>query len=466
VITAPPPPDAPARRLPSPLPDRRPVVAAGAIGALLIDLTLFHGIGSIAGTMLVGGLAIWLGRQSSRRWGAHSACVTGIATLGLLLPMRSAWWLLTFNVAMIVMLSCIAMFLSTSGPRWAMTTPIAALALGLIAPAAGMFLVPRLGDGRVVTRARRHAPGLLVGALVLFVFLVAPSSADAVLRSYLDSMDDLRWPVHLAAVGLGAMVVLAIRWCRDLEREPVFLEHDRAGISAATALWTLISVTVALVAYAGARVAAMLGGDDYVRERTGLTYAEYARAGFFQLLVVACVVILVVHALARRSRRHRVLGVTISGLTLTVIAAAINGLALYQDVFGATVLRWLSTSFAIALGVGVFVLVASLFGRSGARWFPTALGAVLVAWLIGLNLAHPEARIAEINLARAADGLRYDEQYLLGLSDDAAPALLAADDEWLVNALCSRTSPTSGLLDFNWGSNAADDARAAVCAAG
>ena len=80
------------------------------------------------------------------------------------------------------------------------------------------------------------------------------------------------------------------------------------------------------------------GGRELVEQRVGLTYADYARHGFFELVVVAVLVlplILAADAIAdgtrRRQRLVRGIAVTLIALVGVVIASALQRLWLSQQ---------------------------------------------------------------------------------------------------------------------------------------
>ena len=100
----------------------------------------------------------------------------------------------------------------------------------------------------------------------------------------------------------------------------------------------------------------LFGGDEHVLRTAGLTYAEYAREGFAQLMVVAALTLGVI-ALARRDDRAlRLLLGLLCALTLVVLASALKRLGLYEEAFGFTRLRLLAHGGILWLG-GLFVLV-------------------------------------------------------------------------------------------------------------
>ncbi len=184
------------------------------------------------------------------------------------------------------------------------------------------------------------------------------------------------------------------------------------------------------------QVAYLFGGLDTLAA-AGLTYAEYARRGFFELLAAAALAAAVVATLdarvRRRSRGFVLAALGLLGLTGVTLVSSFLRLRLYQDAYGWTELRfWVLLSIgwlAVALvAVGVLVLL----GRSGR--LVHVLGALGVAGMLVANVVGPQGFVAARNLERAISpelvpaggraGL--DGAYLSTLGDDAVPAMVAA----------------------------------------
>ncbi len=159
-----------------------------------------------------------------------------------------------------------------------------------------------------------------------------------------------------------------------------------------------------------------------------MTYAQYARQGFFQLLVVAVLnLCLVLNCLRyfRKSRALSILLIIISLCTYVMIASAAYRMVLYVDAYSLTFLRifvlW-SLGLLSVLMLGVLLLLFKeqfpLF-----RWCLTAiiLAYAAFAW------CRPDYQIARYNIARQ-DGMIDQENLnsLLLLSTDAAPAIAQA----------------------------------------
>jgi hypothetical protein len=179
------------------------------------------------------------------------------------------------------------------------------------------------------------------------------------------------------------------------------------------------------------------GGAARVMSITELTYAEYARRGFFELTWVAGLVLpllLITHALIQRRRDNyavaerifRPLAGTQVALLFVIMASAVARMRLYQSEYGLTELRLYTTAFMLWLGL-VFVWFAwTVLVRNARERF--ACGALVAAFLtVGLlHLLNPDAYIVRANAAHARAGRAFDAAYATSLSADAVPALIAA----------------------------------------
>jgi hypothetical protein len=164
-----------------------------------------------------------------------------------------------------------------------------------------------------------------------------------------------------------------------------------------------------------------------------MTYAHYARRGFFELVAVACLALALLWGLALLARRERpwqrlafnAACATLIALTFGMLASAFQRMLLYEHAYGYTRLRLYTHSFMIwlALVLGLFLL-ALLRDRPQLFTFGGFVSAL--AYLAVLNLANPDALIVRENLARYQATGKLDAYYLAGLSADATPELVAA----------------------------------------
>jgi hypothetical protein len=217
-----------------------------------------------------------------------------------------------------------------------------------------------------------------------------------------------------------------------------------------------------------------LGGAHHVLTTRGLTYADYARSGFFQLLAVSAitlVALLVLRATTAPSRRITVLGQVVVALTVVIVAVAFRRLSLYEHVFGFTMLRLYSQVAAVWIGLVFVALGLHMAGVGRPRnWVPTVSVMLGLALLLGLNVANPEAVVVRHNVAHAKATGRFDPGYFSHLSDDAVPTLVrlvGADNLDLRRSLnCDEVSLGRGWMSSNRSQRAAQSARARPCSSG
>jgi hypothetical protein len=167
-----------------------------------------------------------------------------------------------------------------------------------------------------------------------------------------------------------------------------------------------------------------------VLSTTGLTYAQYARQGFWQLLAVTALTLALVAVAIRKAARAtnadraimRALLGTLCILALVIVASAIHRMSTYEQAYGFTRLRVFVTGMELWLGaVLILVLIAGI--RMLGSWLPQAVLASVVVAMLTLAAVNPDAYIARHNVARYDRSGQLDTAYLATLSADAFPAL-------------------------------------------
>jgi hypothetical protein len=204
--------------------------------------------------------------------------------------------------------------------------------------------------------------------------------------------------------------------------EPVVVERlGRLGV-------TEIAVALALVnalflAFVLVQLEAFVGGRSFVESHAHVTYASYARQGFFELVAVAALVVPVVLLAdwwaARSSRAVRALSASLVVLVFAVMASALWRMRLYEQRFGLTELRLYSTGFMVWLALVFFWFGATVLRGRRERF---AVGALVsgFAAIVAVHALNPDALIARVDARRAHP----DVAYLEALSDDALPTLV------------------------------------------
>lgn len=325
--------------------------------------------------------------------------------------------------------------------------------------------------------ARSTIVGLLIAFPLLFVFGGLLMAADAVFEDVITRALDIDFAnlfSHAALTAFFAWIVCGF-WLLMLKVRRPFVEQqlrvERPGLGVVEVALPLALVNLLFLAFVVVQLRYLFGDASLVQETVGLTYSEYARRGFFELVTVAALVLplllLADWALAEAVRRARHTFRLLAGVLLlllfVIMVSAIQRMGLYVDTYGLTELRLYTTVFMIWLGV-VFAWFATTVLRDRREDF--ALGAVASAFLaiLALNFLNPDALIATVNVDRARAGYDFDAAYATRLSGDAVPVLVAALPDMAVEDRCvaaarilDRWSPAaeSDWRTWNYGRSAA-----------
>ncbi|MBI5283886.1 MAG: DUF4173 domain-containing protein [Chloroflexi bacterium] len=382
------------------------------------------------------------------------------AALGfsLMLAWRSSPVLQTINVTAVVLcLGMVAFRTTARAIRLAGITEYAAnLATSSVQMLVGMqVLLVRHLDWRSITAAERSprlaavGRGLAIAALPVLVFGALFASADIFFRDLLRdaallSPDDVF--SHLTLWALFAWLAGSYLWGSLLaEREPVpepprisWLRFDfiEAGV-----VFGLVDAL--FMVFVGVQFRYLFGGAGRVESSSSLTYAEYARRGFFELVAVAALAVpflLLTHWLLPRgnSRLHRFysgLAGLLVVLVFVVMASAVQRMRLYQETFGLTELRLYTTAFMAWLFV-VFAWLALTVLRGRRDRFAFGVFIAGLAVVVGLNALNPDALIVRRNAAIAGTDRPFDSEYVLSLSPDSVPSFVANFDKMAPRERC------------------------------
>lgn len=369
------------------------------------------------------------GRNRERLW--WTAAALALLAVG---TFRAAGWLFVLCVAA----AAVAGSLAVVGRRsargvWHDAIAVPAASFGALAWVYAAQGTPRDGTG---ARRRRLGVSAAVTVLLLAVFVPLLTGADAIFAAFVDGLiprpdgtTATRWTVVFALAGIGS---LSAMYLLAATPEPAGAQAKVPPRTLARLEWGLPvgALTVLFALFVGTQLVALFGGDDYVQRTAGLTYAEYARGGFWQLSAVTVLTLAVILPVLHRAVRDsavdrlwlRILLCAISGLTLVIIASALARMWTYQQAYGFTVLRLLVGTCELWLGI-VYVLVMIAVLRLEAAWLPRLTVGTAVAALLVLAVLNPEALVASENIDRWQRGEDLDVAYLSGLSVDIVPAL-------------------------------------------
>ncbi len=486
--------DPPEPRIPTTL---KPAWVIAAIAAgIAVDFGLrFVPWNNVAGTIMVLVLAVGLVASGFIQTRTSRFMIAGAVFFGLFLTIRTEPRLTAFNIMAAIGLLVLGAVHGQSRPFWDLR-PLRIISDGGVlamesfgglvevpAEAAARFRVIKErsevhGNGNVQAVVR----GLVIAVPLVLVLGLLLASADAVFQSFFTGFNgpdlgSIAGHIVLLAFGAYTMMVLlrlaATQGGTDPIQRALSLGHIEVGV-------VLGAINLLFAAFAVAQLMTILGGAEDALERAGLDPKQFARQGFFQLLWVASITLVLVMALHAATAENetarkvnRVLSLLTIALTLLIVTVAFTRIAYYIDDNGMTPLRFYSALFSLWVGLAFLITAVRVWGvRLRQAWLMPVLLVTGLVTLAGLNLANPERIIALDNIERDHDPLYYhvlegqfsgDGQAILAEEFDRLSPDLA---EQVIVPLCNQYGSTDyddRLLGFNLGKWRAENAVPDLC---
>ena len=276
--------------------------------------------------------------------------------------------------------------------------------------------------GHVNSAALYVLIGLGISLPLLAVILPLLLSSDVIFLDFFESIFDFGIEVDPGALLFMMFAVFVVSYgmlCRfgqpmKFVAAPVTDKRRYSPIIAITVNVVLLCV---YLVYCGIQVIYLFMRRGALPE--GYTYSSYAHEGFFQLIFVCLINIVLVLICRKYSADNLVLKsllCLISACTYVLIASAAYRMYLYIDVYKLTFLRlyvlWALAVMAVVMaGIIVYLFLPRMpFARFAA-------GVLVSLWMI-FAYAKPDYQIAAYNIQ-----YHDDDSYIMQLSFDAVPAI-------------------------------------------
>jgi hypothetical protein len=290
--------------------------------------------------------------------------------------------------------------------------------------------------GRGVREVGAAAAGLLLVSPLLLIFGALFASADPlfadVMRRTVSVDPEVVMPHIVVTAFAGWASAGVLRALLGPPRLPHVPPLRGAGSLRYVTVGTALGGVAALfLLFVLLQARYLYGGARLIGSSATLSYAEYARQGFFELLGVTALTLplLLVADWALDQRepgdraRFRGLALLLLGLLGAIVLSALSRMALYAGMYGLTEDRLYATAFMLLLSAVLAWFAASVLRGNRQAFVRGALVAAGVT-VLALNALDPDALIARVNLARTSATVPTDVTYLGRLSADAVPALL------------------------------------------
>ncbi|MEU8136671.1 DUF4153 domain-containing protein [Streptodolium elevatio] len=315
------------------------------------------------------------------------------------------------------------------------TRPFAVL---LLAPR-GVLWVYR-GLARVLPRRRGSAGAafraVVLTALVTAVFAALFAAADAVFAELLSGLvpgGEIFVRAFLAALGV-ALAAGAASVAFDPPHGALWREPNVPRVPVRGRMEWAVPLAVLDVLFAGfvvVQVVVLFGGVDGPLDDADTTRAEYAREGFWQLLWVTVltlvVIALVMYAVPRDRPADRSLAKWLVGV-LAVLALVVGAASLYRtdayiDDFGLSRSRLVMAGAELWMCVVLVSVLAALVWRAVVAVLPRTTAVAALVTVVVIAAASPDAMVADQRVSLYERTGRLNLEYVRGLGVDAVPAL-------------------------------------------
>ena len=285
----------------------------------------------------------------------------------------------------------------------------------------------RLREKKENGKAREILIGIAVAIPVVLLIGGLLMSADLVFSNMIAKVfEGIRIPANLAGICFMLCFGFISSYCgvRYTAYRKDRQDREVKILTETTAMFTVsVLVEVLYVIFCGIQIIYLFGGGGELP--AGVTYAEYARQGFFQLLVVCILNLGAVLTMEHFFQRNRAVDAVLTVISVcTIIMTASSGwrMILYIRAYQLTFLR---VVVLVALAV-ITLLMAGTICYIWNRRFPLfqyGMAVVCVSYVL-FAFAHVDAGIAAYDLAQIENGnTAGDYSYLSCLSTDAAPVI-------------------------------------------
>ncbi|OQY33002.1 MAG: hypothetical protein B6243_06935 [Anaerolineaceae bacterium 4572_5.2] len=287
-------------------------------------------------------------------------------------------------------------------------------------------------------KAAPYLRGLLLALPVLAILTSLLASADAIFAERVkELLRFISWEYFFRAIFIliltfpvAGAFLHALTESQDEELIGIDKPWPPRFLGFIESVIVLGSVNLLFFSFVTIQFRYFFGGESNISLQ-GMTYSEYARRGFGELLAVAFFTLLLFITLSAITKREnkgqrRTFSALTTALTLfigVILLSSLYRLGLYENAYGFTRLRTYSHICIIWIAILFLgILILELIGKW--RYFTLAALLAVMGFVLSMSAINVDGFITRQNLARAFNGKKLDTYHLQSLSNDAIPDLV------------------------------------------
>lgn len=285
--------------------------------------------------------------------------------------------------------------------------------------------------------------GLAISIPFLIVIISLLASADRIFKFFIDKISSLFGSINISdflvqgvIVLLISIIVFSYTWSFSNPNDSIQTRVQPSSIGTNNKSWDpIISITILSVincvylVFTIIQFTYMFGAINNALP-PDFTYAEYARRGFFELLLVTLINFSLLLSSIRFTRKDgklvartvRLLHSLLVLCTLVILTSAYFRMSLYETAYGYTYLRVLTHSFMMFLCVLFMIAFYKIWNERISLLKPYIVVSIMAYMII--NFANIDVLIAKNNVNRYLETGKLDTHYLWNLSYDSIPELV------------------------------------------
>jgi hypothetical protein len=275
--------------------------------------------------------------------------------------------------------------------------------------------------------------GILIAVPVLAIIIWLLSSADIIFKDLFTNIPISKIVKHFLVVVSVFVYAACFLWSLLKafdEREKSIYEKIKWKLffDPVILLTILVLINIVYAVFSVIQFTYLFGGSSFVLP-SSYTYAEYARRGFFELVVVSIINlgILLFGIVFVKKENKKMFTAIRAFLTLLVVftfvllSSAFYRMLVYEQAYGFTYLRVFVQTFMIMLFF-LFIVNIIYIWYSKLPIIKSYFIISLAVYII-MNFANVDVIIAKNNISRYYETKQIDMTYLKGLSYDAVPEM-------------------------------------------
>lgn len=267
------------------------------------------------------------------------------------------------------------------------------------------------------------------------VLIIIPilSHADDAFDSLIGYLfDDYFTLIQKVILGLGASVlVISLTFSLKYDDKSYSYRDLSIKLNNATASAFLCVLCLVYAAYLFSQLAYFFSAfSSILPANYKLTYAEYARRGFFELCIISVINLVFIFSTIFLSEKKdgkltiatKLPSIFIIVFTFIIIVTALSKMVMYINAYGCTVLRLSTSAFMIWLFILFVCILVRIFK---SRFDIMKIGLVFALIILAvLGIGNINSQIAKYNYSAYKDGkIKMDVEYMADIGDEGIPYL-------------------------------------------